>query len=136
MQLLPDDQAIAVRWVLCILVPIPATMLAASLSGLPDRSFRRGLEASLLILLSWMLYALLESSLESSPRVPLFILTVDLFVRTSILEMTYRTSFKRALAAALLFLLVSSVLISLLSFLVVGVGVGYLVMLMLFGFPL
>ena len=82
-----------------------------------------------------MLYALLVSSLDSSPRVPLFSLTADLFVRTSILELTYRTTYKRALAAALLFLLVFSVLISLLSFLVVGVGVGYLVMLMLFGFP-
>jgi len=135
MQFLHGDSAIDVRWVLLILVTIPSTMLAASLSGLPERSLRRGLKASLLILFSWMLYALLVSSLDSSPRVPLFSLTADLFVRTSILELTYRTTYKRALAAALLFLLVFSVLISLLSFLVVGVGVGYLVMLMLFGFP-
>jgi hypothetical protein len=135
MQFLHGDSAIDVRWVLLILVTIPSTMLAASLSGLPERSLQRGLKASLLILFSWMLYALLVSSLDSSPRVPLFSLTADLFVRTSILELTYRTTYKRALAAALLFLLVFSVLISLLSFLVVGVGVGYLVMLMLFGFP-
>lgn len=131
MQFLPGDSAIAVRWALFILVTMPATMLAASLSGLPERSFRRGAKASLLILLSWIFFTVLEfrttESLELNSLLSLFILIADLFVRTSILEMTYKATFKRALAAAVLFKLISWPLM-LLASMILGTGFGYLVL--------
>ena len=135
MQFLPGE-FIDVRWAPFILVAMPATMLAASLAGLPERSLRRGLKASVLILFSWIFFIVLDfrttNSLETNSVLSLFILIADLFVRTSILEMTYKATFKRALAAAVIFTLLYVALGVLVS-MIFGVGVGFLVLSIFFG---
>ena len=124
--LLPGESSIAVQSVLTLFVAIPATMLAASLSNLPDRSFRRAAKTGLFLFLSWLLFTGVSFKV-SNYTIYLVFEVAHFFVRVCIFEMTYKTTFKRGLIATILFSL-SSVIFKLLMAIVLGVGFSYLVL--------
>ena len=129
-EFLPGESAIAVRTVLTLFAAIPATILAASFSKLPDRSFRRACKAGLLTFLSWLLFTAISFKASNS-TIGLLCDVAGFFIRASIFELTYRTTFKKGVIGAILFSL-SSAIFTLLMTIILGFGFSYL-MLALFG---
>ncbi len=129
MEFLSEDTSIAVHCTVSLIVAIPATMLAASFSSLPERYFRRAVKAGFLIFMSWLFFTVISFNI-ANPTVSLMCSIADFFVRTSFFELTYKSTFTRGMIAALLFFLISSVL-AILATMVLGVGFGYLFLAML-----
>ena len=122
LEFLPGQSAVAVQVALSLFVAIPAVMLAASLLNLPDRSFRRAAKAGLFVFLSWLLF---NNLAFNAPNLSLLFDSADFFVRASIFELTYKTTFKRGFFAAILFWF-SSAILKLLTAIVLGFVFSYL----------
>lgn len=123
MEFLPGESAIAVRVVLSLLVAIPATMLAALFSSLPERSIGRAIKAGFLIFLSWLFFTVVSFNITNSVVSLLFDIA-DFLLKVSIFELTYKTTFKRGIVAGLLFLLCST-LLTLVMVAILGVCFAY-----------